>query len=142
MDLVGIEVKTTQNLVAGDERRHTRIVRGTFSQIIDHLTRTPPGSWPGQLNLGEQPVPTPRVYGLQLPPDLQHVIHGRGPLNLDQKRRECFERHRYWNVLHPKRCEPMIGRYEQIVSGDPGLVVERRPMRLHPIAVLVPLQLH
>lgn len=109
MDLVGIEIKTTHDFVSGDERGDTWIVRGAFRQIIDHPSGASPGPWPGQLDLGEQPITAFRIKGLQLPADLQHLVHCRGIQKLDQERRKRLERNRLWYVLIAQRREPMVG---------------------------------
>ena len=44
-------------------------------------------------------------------------------------------------MLTAQSGEAMVGGDEQIVTGNPGLMVERRPMRLHLSGIWIPAQL-
>ncbi len=141
MNLVGLEVKAPNESVARYARGHCCIVRGTFRQIIPQPPCTEPSPRTGQLYFGEQPVPTVRVYHVQLPPDIQRSILGRCPQNPNQERGKLLKRSRRRRVLPPQGGKAVVCRDKQIVAGDPGLVVERRPVRLHHLGIWLPVQL-
>ena len=141
MHLIGIQIQAPDGFVPGNARDHRCIVCGSFRQEIPQRAGIPSPAGIGQLNLGEQPVPAFLVNHIQLPAKQQRIIYHRGSQNLNQEGRELLEWSWRGDMFIAQGGEAMVCGDKQVVSGDPGLVVERRPVWLHYLGIGFPAQL-
>ena len=95
----------------------------------------------GQLQLGQQLVPARIITQIERDCCLQEKTAALTACSshLNLVRRKALEGPRLRNVLHPERGKPVICTHEEIVAGDPSLMIERRPVRLHPDGQRLPL---
>lgn len=143
INLVLVEFESKLLRIPGNHDGHHACSTVTFSQVIPELAQMPALSRRCELDFGQQPVPGSLRPAAQLHPggDYQASIHFHTITQRHRKRRELVESHRRRLVLVPKRRKSVIRRYEQVLAGDVGLMVEGRTVGLHHLRQLVPDQL-
>lgn len=126
--------------IAGNHHRHHACGAVTLCKVVPEKPRMAAAPRGRELYLRDEPVPG----SIRTDAHLHAGGDYKAAVNLDsiaqgsRKRRKLHEGLRLRKVLPPQRCKSVIGRYEKVLAGDIGLVVEGRPVRLHVPGQLVP----
>ena len=141
MHLVRIQIQAPDGSVAGDACGLRGLVRAWFRQEVPQSAGIPSPARLPQLDFCEEPVAAGTVFHQQLPLNKESIIHYRGAQEPDDERGKLLKRSWRWYVLIPQGSKAVVRGDEQVVPGDPGLVVEGRPVRLHLCGEWLPEQL-
>lgn len=133
MNLIGIEVKTPDGTIVLDEESDVADWPGRdrHRKEVPHLAGIPSIAWSLELDLAQYPVPGIFFSSIQREPGLQQnviIANCATTAKVKVEDREGNEGLRLRYMLVTQLCEPVIGRYEEIVPADVIPVVKRRPV--------------
>lgn len=131
MNLIGIEVKTPDGTIVLDEESDVADWPGRdrHRKEVPHLAGIPSIAWSLELDLAQYPVPGIFFSSIQREPGLQQnviIANCATTAKVKVEDREGNEGLRLRYMLVTQLCEPVIGRYEEIVPADVIPVVKRR----------------
>ncbi len=133
MNLIGIEVKTPDGTIVLDEESDVADWPGRdrHRKEVPHLAGIPSIAWSLELDLAQYLVPGILFSSIQREPGLQQnviIANCATTAKVMVEDREGNEGLRLRYMLVTQLCEPVIGRYEEIVPADVIPVVKRRPV--------------
>ena len=143
MELVGFQRKTPDGfIVLNQEGDVADNARGNgVREEVPHLPGIAAVTWNLELDLAYDPITRELISTTQREPEVEQYVsiaNYATSAKVQAEDREGDEGFRFWYVLVPQLCKPVVSRHEEIVAADMTLVVERWPVSHYRLGILPP----